>query len=184
MRTLKPYSNNDYIKSFHSGEEQGFDYFFNTWYKQFCFFATRYTNDIAAAEDIVSESFIRVWRKRESFTSAEKLKTYFYITIRNASFRWLDNLQRSTKHIQQLDRIAEKEDKAVIENIIRTELISQLYEAIKSLPPACQTIITKLYIEGKTIKETSIELQLAKTTVQTQKDRGIGLLRKLLPRPG
>ena len=88
-------------------------------------------------------------------------------------------------HEQKAAAMAGSTEKCFIDNIIRTELMHQLHNALHDLPPACRNIFIKLYIEGKTIKETAKELKLTKSTVKNQKTRGIMLLRKkLLPSAG
>jgi RNA polymerase sigma factor (sigma-70 family) len=69
---------NNPIAAFREGGEEGFTYFFNAYYKPLYFFAFSYLKDEAASEDIVSESFIKVWSKREKFEREGGVKSYLY----------------------------------------------------------------------------------------------------------
>jgi RNA polymerase sigma-70 factor (ECF subfamily) len=64
------------------------------------------------------------------------------------------------------------------EDTIRAEFYAEIHNAIKTLPPECRKIFTMLYIEGKTVRETADELGLARSTIKTQKARGLAMLRK------
>jgi RNA polymerase sigma-70 factor (ECF subfamily) len=182
MPQTKSYSDTYYVQAFQAGEEIGFDYFFKAFYKPLHFFAFRFIKDEAAIEDMISDAFITVWQKREGFSHPAILKKYLYVCIHHACIRWLEAQRLHTRHKQQAAAMAETTEKCFIDNIIRAETIHELHKALHSLPKACRIIFIKLYIEGKTMKETATKLKLAKSTVQTQKARGIILLKKkLLP---
>jgi RNA polymerase sigma-70 factor (ECF subfamily) len=66
--------NIDPLIAFKEGREEGFTYFFNSCYKPLYFFATRYVKDSAAAEDIITDSFIKLWDKREIFETEQGIK--------------------------------------------------------------------------------------------------------------
>ena len=61
----------DYLISFRNGEQEGFNYFFTIYYKSVYFFAVNYVKDSAAAEDIVENSFIKLWEKKNSINLGE-----------------------------------------------------------------------------------------------------------------
>ena len=180
MRTKKTYLANDYLLSFRAGEERGFDHFFKYYFKRLCYFASRYVQDEDAVEDIVSESFLSAWQKREIFTDENFIRNFLYKVVRNHCLQWLQKQQIVKKYCNQAIRFDDTIERCFIENIIQTEFIQQVYHALEKLPPACRTIFKKLYIEGKSVNETAIELQLAKSTIRNQKIRGIGILREIL----
>jgi RNA polymerase sigma-70 factor (ECF subfamily) len=179
---MKLYLSDDNLDSFRAGEERGFEYFFTSCFKRLSFFAHRYIPNQDVVEDIISDAFIKIWNKREIFVDEVFLRNYLYKIVRNACLRWLDNQQRYTKHNQLAVLQNEIIQETIEQNIIRTETINHIYQALEHLPPACRTIFKKLYIEGKSVKETATELQLTDSTVKNQKLRGLRILRRqLLP---
>jgi RNA polymerase sigma-70 factor (family 1) len=184
MVTRNPEYGNQYMKSFWAGEERGFDFLFKSYYKSLCFFANRYVKEISAAEDIVSDAFIHLWAKREKIKSESHLKNYLYKVIFHLCLREVEKIkvkgyvqiENETPEVQCLDKNA-------LENIIRAELLSEIYLSINSLPKECRRIFNKLYLEGKTVKEIATELNLSVSTVKTQKARALQFLRsRLSPR--
>ncbi len=180
MLHQEPYSAVDFMQSFQAGEEKGFDYFFRAYHKRLCNFACRYIKDTGVAEDIVVDSFVKAWHKREKFTQEAHLKNYLYRIVYYGCLRWFESQQLHGRHNQQAARETESAEQSIVENIVHAEFIHLVYHTLEHLPPACRTIFKKLFVEGKSMKETAEELQLARSTVQTQKDRGIDILRKLL----
>ena len=176
MRNLKSLPV-DTIELFQSGNELGFDHYFNCWYKQFCFFALKFTKDLPAAEDIVSDCFIRVWGKREQFTKEAMLKSYFYISISNACKRWLDSQERKQRHLLSFKNQSELSLQPHIHNIICAETIHLIQQAIDCLPKRCSQVFFKMYVEEKSTSEIANEMNTTISTVKNQHARGLKLLR-------
>jgi RNA polymerase sigma-70 factor (family 1) len=172
----------NYVRAFQNGESSGFEFFFNTLYKPAYLFALRYINDKPAAEDIVSNSFIRLWNKHSIFETAEGIKAYLYKSVHNACIRHLQRQQSWNLHNKKYSTQIDTTQPAYIHNIIKAETINNLHEAISGLPGQCKTVFTKLYVEGKSVAETAQEMDLAISTIKNQKARGIKLLKlKLTP---
>ena len=169
-----------YVNLFRSGKEEGFNYFFNEYYKPLCFFASRYVSEKPAVEDIITDSFIKLWDKKEIFETEAGLKAYLYKTVHNACLRWLQQKQNRSIHIRsylnQLDTI----EQTCCHNIIKAETINLLHEAIQQLPAQCKKIFAKLCFEGKSVSEIADEMNLTISTIKNQKARGIKLLQPKL----
>jgi len=167
-------------QSFQRGQEEGFTFFVKHYYAFLCFFANRFVKDKEAAEDIVSESLLKVWEKRNDLEHGAALKSYCYTAVRNACLRWLEVQQRGAEQERSWIQVEEVTEACVLENIIQTEVIEELYTAIKKLPPQSSMVFTKLYIEGKTVAETAQEMKLAVSTIKSHKKNGITLLRSMI----
>jgi len=162
--------------SFQRGEEEGFNFFFKKLYPALCFFAHKIIHNRPAAEEIASEAFIKIWQRHGQFSDAGDIKAYLYQIVKNDSLKWL----------QKDARVSMAESKIVVtdstpshfENIVWSEVTSELHQAISSLPKACRQVFEMLYIEGKSITETAAALRLSPSTVRTQKARGLVFLRR------
>jgi RNA polymerase sigma-70 factor (ECF subfamily) len=64
--------------------------------------------------------------------------------------------------------------------IIRTESLSVVLEAIEELPPASQRVFKMYYLEGKNYDQIALELGRSRETVKTQKKMALSALRKKL----
>ena len=74
----------------------------------------------------------------------------------------------------------EEIDDAILEDMIRKELLRDVYTTIRELPRQCKKIISMLYREGKGFREIAQEMDLSISTIKNQKERGIVLVRKKL----
>src|SRR6478735_6603376 len=57
---------------------------YNRNYDPLVFFARKFLFDPLAAEDIVTELFLKYWQKQDQFHSPVAVKTFLYIGTRNA----------------------------------------------------------------------------------------------------
>lgn len=110
--------------------------------------------------------FMKDLKKEDADIEQESQKVVF-IPGREISYEQLLELNVSFASSEE-----SLEDRA-----IRSVLLEQ---AIKSLSPEEQTIIRELYYLGKTERQVSTELHMAKTTLQRRRDKALKKLRKLL----
>ena len=179
MRIESIYNVNEYVLAFQQGEEKGFDFFFREFFPSLCFFANHILDNRCEAEDIASSAFIKIWKRHSQFNDAKNIRSYLYQIVRNDCFSFLQQKNRSAKVQKEIEylTVANFEDNYEAD-IIRAEFYSELYLAINSLPKECRKVFTMLYIQGKTIKEISKELNLSLSTIKTQKYRGLVILKK------
>ena len=170
---------NEYSLAFQHGEEKGFDFFFRQLFPSLCFFANRMINDRWEAEDIASIAFIKIWKRHAQFDNGKNIRSYLYQIVRNDCLSFLQQKNRTEKIQKEIEYLTIVDLKDNYEaDIIRTEFYAELYTAINSLPAECRKIFRMLYIQGKTVKEISNELNISPSTIKTQKARGLTVLRK------
>lgn len=73
--------------------------------------------------------------------------------------------------------ISTVDEKNVINNIIQSEVLAEVYQALATLPESCQRISRMSYLEGLKNEEIAVKLGITVNTVKTQKQRGLQLLR-------
>ena len=168
--------------SFQHGEEIGFIYYFKTYYKALCYFANQYIDDFSACQDIATEGFIQLFEIREKIESEDHLKNYLYNAVYHLSLDYFRRLKTIDKYLTSLKERDQHEENQFISNVIKAETNRQVGQAIDLLPAQCKKIFQKLYLEGKSVKETASELGLTISTINNQKSRGIKILRSKLIR--
>lgn len=169
-----------HIEAFLSGSEEGLNYLFKSYHKPLCWFAKQYVADTAVAEDIVSESFLALWNKRENIQFVKSVKSYLYKIVLNGCLNYLVTKKMKKKSGSVLKQLAEPFTPPHEHNIVRAELMKQILIEMEQLPTECKKVFAKLYIEGKSLKETATELGVAYSTVKNQKYRGLKILRPKL----
>ena len=126
---------------------------------------------MAIAEELVSDAWLRVWKKHAQFNNEATLRSYLYSTVKNACFDYLK------KQKPQPTIASEQPDKTMLEQLIYAEVLHTIYRHMQNLPDQCKTVFTRLYIDGKTVKETAEEMELSVSTIKTQKARAIAYIK-------
>ena len=75
--------------------EKGLSVIFKKYHAGLLYFASQYLPYSQAAEDIVAESFIKIWQRRADFNSLPAIKSFLYITVKNAC---LNQLKQTNHH--------------------------------------------------------------------------------------
>lgn len=173
MKHADPY---EMALSFQRGEREGFDYFFNTLYKPLLYFALKIVKDKEIAEDVVSESFIKIWKYHSIFQQHLVIRSWLYSTTKNACLNQLIQEKRLKKHIDNISTQTEYVQESTESRLIKAETFKELCQYIEQLPPEMKKIYLLLK-EGLTIRQVSDELNISKSTAKNQLGRGLPILR-------
>lgn len=125
------------------------------------------TRDPAAAEDVLQESFVRLFTHADSLRTDEPVGPWLYRVAVNLSVDWLSHRQRWFGLISRLverwtaplrvDRIVEER-----------ELQEKVQRAIRTLPLAQQVVVVLYYLEGLSLKEIAEILEVPEGTVKSR----------------
>lgn len=170
----------DQFLSFKEGNEEGFAYFFNLHFAPLTWVAQSILKKNEVAEDVVEDSFVKLWERRDLIANSTALKAYLYTTVRNACIDLIRKERSKALYIKEANFTLEKNDVSVIHKIIEAETFNVISSAMESLPTECGRIFRMYYVEGKALKEIANELKLSISTVKTQKGRALLLLKKKL----
>ena len=171
----------DPFDEFKKGDPRALQVIFRQFYAPLCLFAERMLHDRPAAEDIVGDTFVKLWNRHTDFENLQNVKAFLYITTRNASLNLLKQMQRESLSKKQLAYVLGDKEGFVLNEIIRNEVLLEIYREIENLPEQCQRIFKMSYFEGKKNQEIASILDISVHTVKNQKARAIQLLRVKLP---
>lgn len=149
-------------------------------------FAQRFLLDRDEAEDVVQEAFVRVWRKRDSYTPTSRFSTWIYTIASNLAKTRLRRLslrrfvRLGTAHadgpVFDLPDDGAGPDGAA-DDTIREERIQ---EALKSLPVKFREVIVLRDIQQLSYEEIVAITGGAMGTVKSRINRARALLRDQL----
>lgn len=149
------------------GDSKGFTEIFNTFYIPLVAYIMQYTGDRSEAEDIVQNSFVKLWEKRGELRIKTSLKSYLYSTAYNL---FVDRYWQHKKTLNYAEQLREEALEEVTQ-LSEAELIQQLEvleKAIDELPAKCRRIFLLNKKEGLTYKEVARQLNISVKTVESQ----------------
>lgn len=127
--------------------------------------ALRITFDTAEAEDIVQDTLIKVWDKREEWPQVASIEAYCMTICRNLS---LDRREKKeAQHIALDENLHNRPDVSTpYDKMAASDSIRILGELLKGLPQTQQDIVQLREIEGKSYKEIATVLDLSEEQVK------------------
>jgi RNA polymerase sigma-70 factor (family 1) len=146
-------------------------YLLNTPLIKFCMM---YIHQNEAAEEIVSDVFVKCWVNRKNLTEIQNLDTYLFVAVKNQSLNYLKKF--SHIHLVQIEDTNEIRFVNTFnpqEELEKKELIFKLDQAIAALPQQCRIIFRLIKEDGLRYKEVAEILDISPRTVQTQLFRAV-----------
>jgi RNA polymerase sigma-70 factor (family 1) len=133
---------------------------------RFCF---SFVKSAEAAEEIVSDVFIKLWQIRNKLPEITNLKVYLYQIAKNFCLNYI------TRHFKNpVTSLDELDIEAVIsldnpeELCISADIINTIQQTIRQLPPQCRLIFQMVKEDGMRYKEVADILQISVLTVRNQ----------------
>lgn len=122
-----------------------------------------------AAEEIVNDVFLNLWKQRNRLPEIENLDLYLYVSVKNLSLNCLRNNHFThTIDIESLcnDHIHFAPDPETL--MVSSENIKKIITAIDELPPRCKLIFKLIKEDGLRYKDVADLLNLSVKTVEAQ----------------
>lgn len=171
----------DWLSEFKKGNARAFQYVFDNYNKRLYYYAVQLLNNSEEAEDIVSDTFKKLWEKAADINSLQHIEGFLYTSTRNACINKSKQLQRQEEIHRQLSYSAsEVTDHDLLNAMIEGELLAKIYAAIETLPRKCKAIFKLSYLEGLSTEEIAQAMNISTRNVLNQKNRAIQLLKAKL----
>lgn len=157
---------------------EDFETIFKTHFKGLHAYACTIIKDEAAAEDIVQNTFFKLWEKNE-LHKLQSPAAYLYRAVYNESLNYLKHAK--VKHAYQTFATSRMEynESAAGRTTLR-ELQEKLDKALSELPQQCRTIFQMSRFEELKYWEIAERLGLSVKTVENQMGKALKLLRMKL----
>jgi RNA polymerase sigma-19 factor, ECF subfamily len=140
----------------------------------------RFIDDKQIAEDIVTETFLKLWERQSNFNSPQSAKSFLYISTRNACFNYLEQAKYHGRVKEVLLHILDVYEEPVDKEITRNEVIRMIFHLINELPKQCRKVLLLSYLKGMTNQQIADKMNLSINTVRNHKVRAMRMVRKKL----
>ena len=176
------------VEELKNGNEKTFEQMFKTYYRTLCFYAEGIVGEKEAAEEIVSDFFLKLWENRENISITVSLQAYLYKGVYNNCLKYLEHIKVWHKYredaqyrIDNSDLFAgAQDDNDPLSLLISRETVAKIEQAIDTLPAQCKEVFELVRMEGLTYQEVADKLGISINTVRTQITRAMNKLRELL----
>jgi RNA polymerase sigma-70 factor (ECF subfamily) len=151
-------------------DEQAFEKLFLHFNSDLYRLAFSFVKSKDIAEEIISDSFVNIWRNRARLLKIENIKLYLYVSVKNLSIKYLSRNKAGA--LVNLDDILIDSISSASpppdDQLVSKEISRIIDEAVNDLPPRCRLIFTLVREHGLKYKEVSQLLNISVKTIDAQ----------------
>lgn len=143
-----------------------FNEIFKFYYPGMISYAKTLVNDRDAAQDLIQELFLNLWKNRKTLTAINNLSTYLYTSLKYNAYHYLKS--RNKNPAISLDDNSERvslSDSNPEELIVHKENLEKIEQMINALPAKCRMIFRLIKEDGLKYKDVASLLNISVKTV-------------------
>lgn len=168
------------IAKLKSGDLDAYEYLFHEYYDWLCNYIFKLSGDRSQSKDVVQETLVRLWEKKQEITIKGPLKGYLFKSCHN---QFLQQIRKEKKQPDLLDKIRWDtiyntyfEQKG--EDVHMKSAMLKLDELIDKLPPKCKEIFIKNKLERRKYREIAEDMGISVKTVENQMSKALRIIRE------
>lgn len=158
-------------------DKRAFKELFEEYYPPLCNFANSLIKDWDLSQEIVQETFLKLWEQKQEIQINTSVKSYLFQSVKFLAIDYHRKLKhqkgKKEAYIQQVDLVEDGFRNTSEETAL---LRHHLYQAIHLLKPKMQEIFKLNKFEGLTYEEIAAHLNVSKRTVEDNMARAFKLL--------
>jgi len=162
--------------------EDAFKQLFAQEYSKLCRYALSYLSDTHQAEDVVQETFIKVWERKQDMIASPDMRFYLLTAVRNNCISALRKLKSGP--ISFPEHAPEPEPEihftALQHQESAHEQTRRITHALDLLPPKCKEVFLLVKMQGLSYQQTADVLGISNKTVENQMGKALKTLRENL----
>lgn len=140
-------------------------------------FIRRLTKQAVDTEEIIQETFLRLWMSRDRLEEVRSLDAWIYTIAVNECYKWLKKQSSRQQNLAAIDGIA---DVSVLDGLHLKEVKRLIAEAVNELPASRRRIYQLSRDQGMKIPEIAALLGISPNTVKNTLVASLRSIRKYL----
>ena len=160
------------------GDAKAFELIYNAYVGKSFNFVYSLVKDKEAAKDIVQDTFVKVFLRRDTISKVSSFSAYLYTMLRNAVFDYFDSEQVKNRYSAKFKLSAEGFTDVVNEEMNANELRRRIEESLSGMPKQRQHIFRLSRFKGVPNHEIAEMMGISKRTVENHLSNALRDLRK------
>jgi RNA polymerase sigma-70 factor (family 1) len=164
-----------------AGDETAFAQLFNLYKNKLYSFIYNLSGSATVAEDVLQETFLKIWRDREQLSGIENINAYLYRMAQNHAINVLRRQSREALLLNEVRRLA-PEGVQGDEWLAAKEVQTALQQAIDQLPPQQRKVYQLGQEQGLTYEQIAQSLSISTSTVRNHMVQALKTIREYIAR--
>ncbi len=171
--------------AFRAGDDAAFDALFERWAARLLRYLERMLREPAMAEELVQESFLRVYRARDRYEPEARFSTWLYRIATNLALNELRRPRRRDPHdsLDAEDATPLAESQPATDDVVHARRVGEDVEAaLGTLPERQRVALWLSAVEGQSYAEVARALEVSEKAVKALVHRArVSLVARLGP---
>lgn len=163
-----------------AGDTEAFKVLYEQYRHRLYGFLYQLTKSHSVSEDLLQDTFMRIWEDRERLTEVRDLKAYIFTMVKHRALNSLKRISKEELVIRQIAHRSEVGDQGTESNIQYNELKRNIDRVVRQLPPQQRTVYQMSREEGLRQEEISDRLNVTVATVKKHLTLSLRYIRKNL----
>ncbi len=142
-------------------------------------FFLAYGADADMADDLVNETFIRLWEHLDAYQERDRFEGYLFRIARNLL---IDRQRQESRFLPLDDRPRQEKRISPEENAIHQENLEDLHKALQKLKPDYRTVLILRFFYDYTPAQVAQVMERSEGAVRVLQHRALQALRKEIAR--
>jgi len=180
MQNKEPGEERDLLLKIAVGNQQAFRLIFDAYKNKVYSYANRYLKSKESAEEVVQETFLKIWLKKENLTAVENFGGYIRKIAVNLTLDSLRALAAENKTTDFQKAVWREQDNGTEDAIMQKDAQSYIDQLLDKLPKQQGLVYRMCHIEGMKQKEVAEILHIAPATVKVHLREALKTLRTMV----
>ena len=184
MNAIKQYDERSVLAEVAQGDEEAFAILFNQYRHKIIYFAWKFLQSNARAEDVLQEIFLKVWTNRNQLNDIKNFKAWLTTITRNHIYNALRKMAVEEAFITELSRkTGQQHEDTVLNNLSFNELQQALRKAVSNLTPQQKKVFELSRMEGLKHEQIAERLEISRETVKKHMTDALRHIRRQMKSP-
>lgn len=179
MLSYSSHSDEALLLLLRDSDEQAFTELYKRYWDRLFAVAYHRLGNQMAAEGIVQDIYVSLWKRRQDIALSHSLKTYLSVAVKYQVIMHLARSKRQRRYEQWLSRTALKGQDSTSEWLSEKELKDQIEQCCQKLPEKCRIVFT-MRAQGHKNLYIARKLNISEKTVEGHITKALRILRTSL----
>jgi RNA polymerase sigma-70 factor, ECF subfamily len=161
-------------------DRKEFEALFRSRFQPLSLYGVRFVKDLDIAREIVQESFLALWEKRETMDGERSITGYLATSVRNRCLNYLRDNRKFVPALLEAEHLYPDLTYTPPDALAGKELMEQIQSAIDELPERCREVFLLSRNDSLKYQEIAERLEISVKTVETQMSKALQHLRMRL----
>ncbi|MEO5500467.1 MAG: RNA polymerase sigma-70 factor [Ginsengibacter sp.] len=175
------FNEQDFICRLKENDSEAFKILYEKYAPGLHSFCSRFRFTHEETEEIIQETFIRIWQNRHTIDSFKPFNTFLIAIAKNLIYNQIRHTRYMNIYVKELK---ETGNESVDPPSIEGELRQIIGSGLQLLPVRCREVFKRSKLEGFSNQDIANDLNISKSTVENQLNKGLRLMRTHLKSQG